>query len=218
MYRYFEDEIKEVKEALLNMSLYVEDMIYNSVLALKTTDTDLSKKIIEEDDEIDKIEIQIDEKCTEIIMRHHPLAKDLRFVLASLKINNDLERIADLTVDIAWRVIEISRADNGKITRDIEEMGIKVKDMLRNSIKSLTEENYELAKEVITSDKEIDSLKNGIIEEILKNTDKINLRKNLSLILAVRHLERIADHCVNISEDVIYILKARVVKHHKENL
>lgn len=216
MYRYFEDEIKEVNELLLSMSIHVEEMIYNSVIAVKTLDEELARKIIEFDNHIDKTEIEIDEKCTEIILRHHPLAKDLRFIIATLKINNDLERIADLATDICWRVIEMKGIENTFNLNLVEEMGYRVKDMLKNAIKSLTEKNYNLAKEVILSDKEIDNLRNIITDEIttkyiIKN-EKIS-KKALALILVSRHLERIADHCVNIAEDVIYITDAKIVKH-----
>lgn len=221
MYRYFEDEIKEANELLLSMSIHVEEMIYNSVIAVKTLDTELAKKIIEFDDHIDKTEIEIDEKCTEIILRHHPLAKDLRFVIAILKINNDLERIADLATDICWRVIEMKGIENTFDVNLVEEMGYMVKDMLKNAIKSLTEKNYNLAKEVILSDKDIDNLRNKITDDIMKKyiikDEKIS-KKALSLILVARHLERIADHCVNIAEDVIYVTDAKIVKHRNKEL
>lgn len=221
MYRYFEDEIKDVNELLLNMSIHVEEMIYNSVMAVKTLDTELAKKIIEFDDHIDKTEIEIDEKCTEIILRHHPLAKDLRFLIATLKINNDLERIADLATDICWRVIEMKGIENTFDVNLLEEMGYKVKDMLKNAIKSLTEKNYNLAKEVILSDRDIDNLRNKITDDIMSKyiikDEKIS-KKALALILVARHLERIADHCVNIAEDVIYVTDAKIVRHRNTDL
>lgn len=221
MYRYFEDEIKDVNELLVNMSIHVEEMIYNSVMAVKTLDTELAKKIIEFDDHIDKTEIEIDEKCTEIILRHHPLAKDLRFIIATLKINNDLERIADLATDICWRVIEMKGIENIFDVNLIEEMGYKVKDMLKNAIKSLTEKNYNLAKEVILSDRDIDNLRNKITDDIMNKyiikDEKIS-KKALALVLVARHLERIADHCVNIAEDVIYVTDAKIVRHRNSEL
>lgn len=221
MYRYFEDEIKEVNQTLINMSIYVEEMIYNSIISLKTLDTELAKKVIEFDDEIDKMEIEIDEKCTEIILRHHPLAVDLRFIIATLKINNDLERIADLATDICWRVIEIKGIENHFETKLIEEMGYKVKDMLKNAVKSLTERDHNSAKELIFFDREIDKLRNEITDRIVKDyliKDERISKKALALILIARHLERIADHCVNIAEDVIYITDAKIVKHRNETL
>ena len=221
MYRYFEDEIKDVSQTLINMSIQVEDMIYNSIIAVKTLDTDLAKKVIEFDDHIDRTEIEIDEKCTQIILRHHPLASDLRFIIATLKINNDLERIADLATDICWRVIEMKGVENSFDIKLVEEMGYKVKDMLKNAVKSLVERDHNLAKEVIFSDKEIDNLRNNITDDITQKyiiKDEKLSKKALALILVARHLERIADHCVNIAEDVIYVTDAKIVKHRNEQI
>lgn len=220
MYRYFEEEIADLKNKIVNMSVYAEEMIFNAVMAVKDYDIELAGKVIEKDDIVDKMEIEIDEKCAGIILRHHPLAGDLRFVLATLKINNDLERIADLAVDICWRVREIAYERNLRKTDDIEDMGNMVIEMLRKSIKSLTEKNIEMAKEVIFSDSKIDEMRNKINDDIINMTSiKCDKAKYLfPLILVVRHLERIADHCVNISEDIIYIFDSRIVKHHNKEI
>lgn len=220
MYRYFEEEINDLKTRIVNMSIYVEEMIFNAVMAVKDYDIQLARKVIEKDDIVDRMEIDIDEKCVGIILRHHPLAKDLRFVLAALKINNDLERIADLAVDICWRVTEFFSEKNLRKTDDIEAMGHKVIEMLRKSIKSLTEKNIDIAKEVIFFDSKIDEIRNKINDDIINIASfKSDKSKYLfSLMLTTRHLERIADHCVNISEDVIYILDSKIVKHHHQEI
>jgi phosphate transport system protein len=218
MYRYFEQEIEEIKNRVINMSIYVEEMIFNSVMALKDKDRELARKIIEKDEILDKIEIDIEEKLTEMILRHHPLAGDLRFLLAALKINNDLERIGDLAVDICWRVIEINNFENDDLTKEIEKMRDMVVEMLRKSIKSLTDKNYQLAKEVVLGDDKIDEIRNQISNSILKKINQENAKDLFLLTLIVRHLERISDHCVNISEDIIYILQSKIVKHHNEEI
>jgi len=218
MYRYFEQEIEEIKNRVINMSIYVEEMIFNSVMALKDKDRELARKIIEKDEILDKIEIDIEEKLTEIILRHHPLAGDLRFVLAALKINNDLERIGDLAVDICWRVIEINNFENDDLTKEIEKMRDMVVEMLRKSIKSLTDKNYQLAKEVVLGDDKIDEIRNQLSNSILREVKQENVKDLFLLTLIVRHLERISDHCVNISEDIIYILQSKIVKHHNEEI
>ena len=169
MYRYFEQEIEDVKNRIINMSIYVEEMIFNSIISLKDFDKELARKIIEKDDFLDKTEIEIEEKLTEIILRHHPLAGDLRFVLASLKINNDLERIGDLAVDICWRVIEMSTNPDIKVIKEIEKMKDMVVEMLSKSIKSLSERNYELAKEVVLGDSKIDEMRNQISKMLLED-------------------------------------------------
>ena len=218
MYRYFEHEIDDVKNKLINMSIYAEEMIFNSIMALKDKDKELARKIIEKDEILDKMEIDIEEKLTEIILRHHPLGGDLRFVLAALKINNDLERIGDLSVDICWRIIEINSFAGDEITKEIEKMRDMVVEMLRKSIKSLTDKNYQLAKEVFLGDDKIDEIRNNLSNDILKEVEKQNAKDLFLLTLIVRHLERISDHCVNIAEDIIYILQSKIVKHHNEEI
>ncbi len=220
MYRYFDEEMESLKKEIINMSIIVEEMIFNSVMAVKDYDKDLAKRVLLNDDVVDKMEINIDEKCTEIILRHHPLAGDLRFVLASLKINNDLERIADLACDICQRVFEISHERGLRDNSDIEETAHMVIDMLRKSIKSLTDSRIDLAKEVILFDSKIDEMRNKTSDDLIslvkKNGEKA--RYYFSLILVSRHLERIADHCVNIAEDVIYILDSKIVRHRNQEL
>jgi phosphate transport system protein len=218
MYRYFEQEIEDVKNRIINMSIYVEEMIFNSIISLKDFDKELARKIIEKDDFLDKTEIEIEEKLTEIILRHHPLAGDLRFVLASLKINNDLERIGDLAVDICWRVIEMSTNPDIKVIKEIEKMKDMVVEMLSKSIKSLSERNYELAKEVVLGDSKIDEMRNQISKMLLEDVSNENAKNIFLTILIVRHLERIADHCVNIAEDIIYILQSKIIRHHNEEI
>ncbi len=220
MYKHFEEEIAFLKREIINMSIIVEEMIFNSVIAVKDYDVEIANRVLLNDDVVDKMEINIEERCTEIILRYHPLAGDLRFVLASLKINNDLERIADLACDISQRVFEIYRERGLRDNRDIEEMGHLVIDMLRKSIKSITDNNIEIAKEVILFDSKIDEMRNKISDDLISLTTKNSERARyyFSLILVSRHLERIADHCVNIAEDVIYILDSRIVRHHNQEL
>ena len=219
MYRHFEDELEDIKNTILKMSAYVEEEIENSIKALKNLDPELAKKTIEKDREIDRIEISVDEKCAEIILRHHPLAGDLRFVLAALKLNNDLERIADLAVDIAERTLEISGRPPLKELVKIPQLAGLVKLMLKNSVEAFTNRDYELAKKVILSDARVNSIREEIMAELTENfikKDPAAAERALALILISRHLERIGDHCVNIAEDIIYMVSAKIVKHHHE--
>lgn len=217
MYRHFEDDLDEIKSSVLKMSYHVISQIQSALKSLENRDRALALKTIDKDGVIDEMEILIDEKCAELILRHHPLAGDLRFVLATLKLNNDLERIADLAVDIAQRALETADHPPIKPYEDLPRLGETVLDMLKNSVESFTERNYETAKKVILSDSEVDRLRDRITLELMEKYIKREPEKagvSLSLILAARHLERIGDHCVNIAEDVIYMVSARIVKHH----
>lgn len=217
MYRHFEDELEDIKSSVLKMSYHVMDQIQAALKALEKRDKNMALRTIEKDAIIDEMEIMIDEKCAELILRHHPLAKDLRFVLSTLKLNNDLERIADLAVDIAQRALETAEHPPLKPYEDLPKLGQTVLAMLKNSVEALTERNYETAKKVILSDSEVDRLRDRITIELMEKyikqqPDKADIA--LSLILAARHLERIGDHCVNIAEDIIYMVSAKIVKHH----
>lgn len=217
MYRHFEDELEAIKSSVLKMSYHVMDQIQASLKSLENRDRSLAMRTIEKDRVIDEMEILIDEKCAELILRHHPLAGDLRFVLSTLKLNNDLERIGDLAVDIAQRAIETADHPPIKPYEDLPKLGETVISMLKNSVEAFTEKNYEMAKKVILSDPEVDRLRDRVTIELVEKyvkKDPSRASVSLSLILAARHLERIGDHCVNIAEDVIYMVSAKIVKHH----
>ncbi len=219
MYRHFEDELEDIKASVLKMSYHVMEQIQNSLKALFSRDQSLAKKVIEKDAMIDEMEILIDEKCSELILRHHPLAKDLRFVLSALKLNNDLERIGDLAVDIAQRAIEVNEYPPLKPYEDLPKLGEIVIEMLKNSVESFTNKDYTLARKVILSDSKVDILRDKIVIEILEKYIMMEPRKapiSLALILVARHLERIGDHCVNVAEDIIYMVSAKIVKHHHD--
>ncbi len=217
MYRHFEDELEGIKSSVLKMSYHVMDQILSALKALESRDRAMALRTIEKDALIDEMEIIIEEKCAELILRHHPLAKDLRFVLATLKLNGDLERIADLAVDIAQRAMEISEYPQIKPYEDLPKLADTVMKMLKDAVEAFTEKNYETAKKVILSDCEVDKLRDRITIELLQKYIKREPERAdiaLSLILAARHLERIGDHCVNIAEDVIYMASAKIVRHH----
>ncbi|MEF3279546.1 MAG: phosphate signaling complex protein PhoU [Elusimicrobiota bacterium] len=219
MYRYFENEIEEVKSDIIKMTVLTRKMIQESYDALKEKDVEKAKKIIESDEEVDRLEIIIEDKCTEIILRHHPLAKDLRFVLSAIKMANELERIADLGVNICQRVIEISDRNFFMPLDDIKTMFDIVNNVLFDCLKSFNEKDYELAKKIIIRDEEIDILKNKIYLSIVERYIKKDIQNAdawISLIFVAKHLERIGDHCVNIAEDIIYMISSKTVKHHNE--
>ncbi len=210
-------EIDKLKKNILSLGAQVEEQLHMAIKALVSLDTDVSKKVIEKDAEIDRLEVELEEDCLKILALHQPVAIDLRFIIAVLKINNDLERIGDLTTNIAQRTIECAKKSKTEIPFDFPTMAEKVKLMVRNSLDSLVNLNAETAKEVCGADNEVDAMHRKMYNQFEKavkaNPNKV---ESLTLMLGVsRFLERIADHATNIAEDVIYTIEGDIVRHGK---
>ncbi len=221
MERHFDDELKDLKQEILKMGIFAEEAIHNSIEALKNRDRELAKGVVENDANIDTLELVIDEKCIDLIARHQPLAKDLRFITTGMKLNAELERIADIAVDIAQRVLEIVDKPLLKPLVDIPRLTVVAQGMVKMAVDSFVKGDVELAKKVILSDNEADKLRNIITKELIEDymaKDASTAPRAVQLLLIARFLERICDHSTNIAEDVIYMVQAEVVKHHPEKL
>lgn len=221
MERHFDDELKDLSQDILKMGIFAEEAIYKSIEALKNRDAELAKSIIENDVNIDKLELVVDEKCIDLIARHQPLAKDLRFITIGMKLNTELERIADIAVDIAQRVLTIANKPLLKPLVDIPKLTEVAQKMVKMAVDSFIKGDVELAKKVILSDSEADRLRNIIADELMEDyiaKDPSTAPRAVQLLLIARFLERICDHATNIAEDVIYMVQAEVVKHHPEKL
>ena len=221
MERHFDEELKDLNQGILKMGIFAEEAIYKSIEALKNRDRELAKNVIENDTNIDKLELVIDEKCVDLIARHQPIAKDLRFITTGMKLNAELERIADIAVDIAQRVLEIVDKPLLKPLVDIPKLTTVAQNMVKTAVDSFIKGDVELAKKVILSDSEADKLRNVITKELIEDymaKDASTAPRAVQLLLIARFLERICDHATNIAEDVIYMVQAEVVKHHPEKL
>jgi len=221
MTRYFDEELLELNKKLLEMSAEVENSIGLSVRALRELSRKLAESIIEGDKRIDNMELEIEEKCLNIIALYQPAAADLRFVVMSLKITTDLERMADLAVDIADRVLELADQPLLKPLIDIPKLATLAQGMIRDVINSFVNKDTELARSVILRDNEADELRNLVQIELINDymiKDATTVPRAIPLLLVARHLERICDHATNIAEDVIYMVKAKVVKHRLQSL
>jgi phosphate transport system protein len=206
---------------MLKMGVMVQEAIYKSIEALKNRDKAQAQEVINSDDKIDEIELTIDEKCIDLIARHQPMAGDLRFLATSMKINADLERIADLAVDIAQRVLELVDKPLLKPLIDIPKLSTIAQNMIKDAIDSFVKKDVELAKKVVLFDPEADKLRNLVQDELINDymlKDSKTADRAVPLLLIARHLERICDHATNIAEDVIYMVEGKVVKHHPEKL
>jgi phosphate transport system protein len=221
MERHFDEELKDLYNDILRMGAYAEDAIYKSIEALKQRNGDLAKAVIANDVNADKLELDINEKCIDLIARHQPIAKDLRFIATAMSINAELERIADIAVDIAQRVMELIDKPQLKPLVDIPKLAQVAQNMVKMAIDSFVSGNIDLAKKVMLSDPEADKLRNLITKELVEDymmKDSSTCFRAVQLLLIARFLERICDHTTNIAEDVIYMVQAEVVKHHPEKL
>lgn len=217
MVRHFEREIEHLKKRVLTLSAMVEDSVYMAVKAVETRDMALAEKVREHDREIDEWEVEVEEECLKILALHQPVAIDLRFIVAVLKLNNDLERIGDLAVAIARRAKSLANLNSPSALLDFSGMAEKVKLMLRKVLQALVTLDAGLAREVCASDDEVDGLNRAMYDKIQK-TLKENPEQApalLHLFAVSRSLERIADHATNIAEDVIYMIEGEIVRHGK---
>ena len=221
MERHFDTELDALKQDVIEMGTLAQEAIRNSIEALKTRRRELAASVIERDRVIDQLELRIDEKCIDLIARYQPMAKDLRLITTGMKINAELERIADLAVDIAQRTLELVDKPLLKPLIDIPKLTVLAQTMIREAIESFVRGDIELAKKVVLSDPEADGLRNAIQEELIDDymvKDGSTAPRAVQLLLIARFLERICDHTTNIAENVIYMVQAEVVRHHPERL
>ena len=216
--RKFHEELNELNSKILKIASLTQESIYLAIEAVKHRDKALAEKIIERDQEIDAFELDIDDFSIELLARRQPLAGDLRFITTGMKINGELERIADLAVNIAHRAIDLSDKPMLKPLIDIPIFSELSINMVKTTIDAFVKRDEVLAKKVIDMDKEANQLRNKIQKELVEDyiaKDVTTLSRALSLFLVAQHLERICDHAKYISEGVIYLVSARVVKHTK---
>lgn len=203
----FEKQLEELHYDVLKMGSLVEEAITNAILSLVNHDVRLAQKVIDEDERIDKMEIDIDDKCVKIIIMQQPIAKDLRIIITCLKLVTDLERMADHAVDIAKITKRIADQKYIKPLIDIPKMGEIVKEMVKLSLDSYVHQDIELAKAISQKDDIIDGLYKQIFSELLMYMieDSTTINQATQFLFVARHLERIADHATNICEWVTFL-------------
>lgn len=221
MIRHFDEELQQLKNDILKMGALAQESIINSVHALKNRDKAAAQKVIDADIEMDRLELFIDDKCLDLIALHQPMARDLRFITTAIKLNAELERIGDLAVDVAQRALAISDKPLLKPLVDIPRLAEVAQRMTGEAIQAFIAGDTELAKKVILSDPEADTLKRGVEKELICDymmKDGSTADRAVPLLLAARHFERVCDHAVSMAEDIIYMVSAVVVRHHPEEL
>jgi phosphate transport system protein len=216
--KHLQREVELLKKMVLSLGAKVEERVREATIAIDERDARLAKKVVDTDPEIDSMEVDIEEECLKILALHQPVAIDLRFIVAVLKINNDLERIADLAVNIAERAAFLATQPKLDISFRFRPMAQSVKEMLRKSLDALVNLSEESAIQVIEADNEVDRMNSDMYmlvqEGIRKNPGE--MESLIHMLSASRHLERIGDHATNIAEDVIYMISGEVVRHKTE--
>jgi len=213
---HLQRDIEDIKKKIIALSTLVEENVARAVKAAETRDAVLAAKTIELDADIDKQEIVIEDACLKTLALNQPVAADLRFIVAVLKINSDLERIGDMAVNIAERAEELCLQDTQEVAFfDWHAMVDKVRLMLKKSLDSLINLDPVLAQSVCASDDEIDAMNRGMFTKTIAalKTRPENAEYLIHLLSISRHLERIADHTTNIAEDVLYMTEGYIVRH-----
>lgn len=213
--RHFDREIEKLKELLLRMGAMVEDQINHSIRALLDRDTATAQRVIDGDGAIDRMELEIDQHTVELIAMMQPAAVDLRFVTTAMKITPELERIADLAVDVCERAIELNREPPLKPLIDIPRLARISQDMVRQALDSFVRRDAVLAREVIARDDEVDLLTEQSFRELLTYMleDSRNISRAIRLTFIGKYFERIGDGATNICEMVVYLVEGKVIKH-----
>lgn len=214
MHRNFHHEIDQLQKRLLTMSSMVEDRVRKACSVIESEDIELSKMIIKSDWEIDEMEIEIEEECLKIMALYQPVAKDLRFLVTIIKINNEMERIGDYAVQIAKRVKRLSDFERPQFAFNFQEMADKVVLELQTSIDALVHQDVNVAKQIFLLDHDINDMRSTAYRTIIKEMTRApkHAAAFLNLYLVVRHLERIADRATNIAEDIIYMVEGEIVR------
>ncbi len=219
MTKHFERELEWLKKELLELSTLVEENVLKSIQSLKDRNEALAREVIDNDDVVDHSEVALEEQCLKILALHQPVAGDLRFIVAALKINNELERVADLAVNIAERSLVIMRQKAIDAPFDFTHMAQKSRSMLTRSIDSLIKMDTGLAHEVCHADDEVDELNRKVYQRVyqLIKEQPDNVEILINYVSVSRHLERIADYATNIAEDVIYLVEGKIIRHQPDD-
>ena len=218
MERLLDEHLEKLKTRVLKMCSLVDEQVQFAVKAVEDDDLELAQSVIDRDKKVNKYDVKIDKICQRIFALAQPVAMDLRYIMSSLTINSNLERIGDIAVNIAENIILIKKKPEFYGNTKLEEMFNLTKRMLKNSIDAFIGSNPELAKEVILTDDIVDKL-NGENHQILKSImkqDPDNIEAAVALLVISRELERLADHSTNIAEDVFFIVEAQMIKHKYE--
>ncbi len=218
MQRHFEEKIADLKRELLLMSGRAEAIIRKALESLTRRDPVLAEEVFGDDRAIDRMEIDIEETCIQLLALQQPLASDLRLITSALKISNDLERVGDHAVNIAGCAKQLSSQAPVKPLADLPALAEKSISMLRDALEAFVRGDGEAARRLVRRDDEVDDLNRQMFAELVRRmiADPQQVERSMTLVLVGRNLERIADLATNVAEEVVFIAEARIIKHHAD--
>jgi phosphate transport system protein len=216
---HLQRDLDLLRRELLTMGSLVEESANKAINSLMERNDDLALEVIESDPEIDIKEVEVEEECLKLLALHQPVAVDLRYIVTCLKVNNDLERMGDLSVNIAERARYLSRHPPLALPRELHAMADKVRAMVRDSLDALVRQDEDLARSVLSRDDEVDDHNRHIFDLMTRAMieDPSLAKRAIALMSSSRYLERIADHATNISEDVIFMSEGEIIRHRGES-
>ncbi len=215
MHRHLDEELAQLKKQILSMGSLVEEQIQGSIRALVDRNTDLARRIIENDHLVNTMDVDVDEHCIQVLALQKPTARDLRFVTTAMKISTELERMSDLAENIAERAIELSDEPQLKPYIDIPRMANWTMRMVKDSLDAFIRQDSTLARKVCADDDFVDNLTGQLFRELLsfmiENPQTIS--RAIRLTFVGKYIERIADHATNVAELVVYMVEGKIIRH-----
>jgi phosphate transport system protein len=215
---HFREELEELQSKLLEMGGLVEAAIHNSVYSLVERDEERAKEVMWNEAQVNQREMEIDELATRMLALFQPMARDLRFITAVIKMNSDLERMGDLAVNITERALALMRDVPLRPLVDIPRIAELAESMVHRALDAFARSDADMAREVLLADDEVDNLRDSVYHELIAfmQEERTTINRAIDLLFIVQHLERIADHATNIAEDVLFLVKGIDVRHHAE--
>jgi phosphate transport system protein len=219
-FRHFHDQLAHLKQRLLDMSDLATSLLDLSVDALLARDANMAEAVIDGDRELDALELEVEDQAIGLLALQQPMARDLRFIIAAIKVSNDLERVGDHAVNIAQCSIRLA-ATKTDITPDpeIADMSARARQMLRDALTAFVRADGALGRDVCRADDEVDAMHNSVFRILVTHMmeDPKTITPSLELLLVSRNLERIADLATNIGEDAVFLAEGKQIKHHAED-
>jgi len=218
MTRHIDRQIGNLKEKIRRVGTVVEEAISKSISAVINRDVQLAQRVLANDEAIDRMEVEVEEECLKILALYQPVAADLRFVVAVLKINNDLERMGDLAKNIAKRVAQLEGAGPVDLPPEIRTMAMQAEEMVRECLAAVIDADPVLARRIREQDDVVDQARQKVRKRILAGIKEHpeNVEVLLRINSITKHIERIADMATNVAEDVIYMVEGDIVRHRPE--
>jgi phosphate transport system protein len=218
-FRHFHDQLSQLKQRLLDMSDLATSLLDLSVDALLSRDSSMAEAVLSGDRELDALELEVEDQAIGLLALQQPMARDLRFIIAAIKVSNDLERVGDHAVNIAQSALRLASTST-IITPDpeINEMSRRARKMLHDSLTAFVRADGTLGREVCKADDEVDAMHNSVFRILVTHMmeDARTITPSLELLLVSRNLERVADLATNIGEDAVFLAEGKQIKHHAE--